>query len=113
MYTKIIAREDGYFELMSIGMKREGTKKAIIKFIRIMMDSFPLDDSGEIIKEDDQKSRFILPILKPLFDNWDDENFIYFKVTNDNNAECRQKMSDLSRRRPDGQFKRKRQNTIT
>ncbi|GAA5806721.1 hypothetical protein MFLAVUS_000069 [Mucor flavus] len=102
-----ITREEGCSQLINIGMKLQGTQNIIVRFMRKMLKSFPLDDLGEVIKEDDLKSRYILPILQSLFDNLDDENIVFFKITNENNAECKQKTLNVSHRRPDGQFRQK------
>jgi sulfur transfer protein SufE len=97
VFTKSATREEGCLQLINIGMKLQGTQKTIVKFIKNMLEYFPLNDLGEIIKEDDLKSRYILPMLQSLFDDLDDEN----------NAGCKQKVFDVSHRRPDGQFRQK------
>ncbi|KAL0582187.1 hypothetical protein ABG067_008020, partial [Albugo candida] len=72
--TKSMTREEGCLNIINIGIKVEGTHKAIVKFLRIMLEFFPLNDfCSDIIKEDDLKSRYILPMLQSLFDDWDDE----------------------------------------
>jgi hypothetical protein len=96
--AKSITREVECLQLMNVGMNFQGTQKAIVKFIRVMLESFPLNDLGETIKEDDLKSRYILPKLQSLFDDLDDKNMVFFKITNDNNAECKQKLFNVSRR---------------
>ncbi|GAA5811603.1 hypothetical protein MFLAVUS_005043 [Mucor flavus] len=112
---KAITREEGSSKLSNIGMKLQGTQNIIVRFIKKIVEYFPLDDFGEVIEEDDLKSRYVLPILQALFDNLEDENTVFFKVTNENNAESKQSNTNVSRRRSDGQFRQKaeRQNLIT
>ncbi|KAI7905723.1 uncharacterized protein BX663DRAFT_484191 [Cokeromyces recurvatus] len=108
VFKKLITREEGCLRLMNIGMKLQGTQNVIVKFLKNTLDSFPLNDLGEIIKEvDDLKSRYILPVLQSLFDDLYIENMVFFKITNENNAECKQKVFDVSHRRPNGQFRQK------
>ncbi len=59
------------------------------------------DDYNEVVEEDDLKSRYVLPMIQSLFDNLDSENVVYFKITNENNPECKHKAFSVSRRRPD------------
>ena len=107
VFTKSATREEGCFQLINIGMKFQGTQKTTVKFIKNMLEYFPLNDLGEIIKEDDLRSRYILPMLQSLFDDLDDENMVFFKISNENNTGCKQKVFDVSHRRPDSQFRQK------
>ncbi|KAG0739382.1 hypothetical protein G6F66_011095 [Rhizopus arrhizus] len=93
-------------------LESSGIEKAIIKFFKKMIETFPMDDLEETIKEDDLKSRFILPIIQSLFDDIDSSNTFYFKISNENNHECQSKQFDISRRRPDGYFRANRNGSM-
>lgn len=104
VFTKSATREEGCFQLINIGMKFQGTQKTIVKFIKNMLEYFPLNDLGEIIKEDDLKSRYILPSCNHYLMIWMMKIWCF---SNENNTGCKQKVFDVSHRRPDGQFRQK------
>lgn len=54
MIKKSATREEGRLQLINIGTKLQGTQKVTVKFIKNMLESFPPNDLGEIIKEDDK-----------------------------------------------------------
>lgn len=112
VYDRSISREQGCFKMDQAILESSGIEKAIIKFFKKMIETFPMDDLEETIKEDDLKSRFILPIIQSLFDDIDSSNTFYFKISNENNHECQSKQFDISRRRPDGYFRANRNGSM-
>jgi hypothetical protein len=90
VFKKAIIGEEGCLDLMKIVINFQDIEKTIIKFIRNMLESFPLIDLGKVTKEDDLKSRYLLPMIQSLFDGLDDNHMTFFKITNENNPpECK------------------------
>ncbi|KAG1491402.1 hypothetical protein G6F49_011975 [Rhizopus delemar] len=112
VYGRSISREQGCFEMDKAMLESDGIEKTIIKTFKKMLETFLMDDLEETVKEDDLKSRFILPIIQSLFDDIDSPNTYHFKISNENNHECQNKQFDISRRRPDGYFRANRNGSM-
>ncbi|KAG1039802.1 hypothetical protein G6F43_012429 [Rhizopus delemar] len=72
-------------------LESDGIEKTIIKTFKKMLETFLMDDLEETVKEDDLRSRLILPIIQPF---------------------CQNKQFDISRRRPDGYFRANRNGSM-
>lgn len=75
---KKCSRKEGNKQATLILMQLTNAEESVANLIKVMLQVFPLTDLDEVIKEDDLKSRFILPILQSLFDDLDSDNVMFF-----------------------------------
>lgn len=67
-----------------------------------MLEVFPMDKEEELIREQDLRSRFLLPILQGLFNSETVDESCTFRLNGENNKEYKVSQYSISHRQPDG-----------